>query len=318
MKLSDLLARAGLPPHASGDAIEISAITSDSRQVTRGTLFAALPGTKTDGRSFIAAAQAAGASAILSLPDTSTSLPLVASAHPRLALAKLAAGFYAPLPHTLAAVTGTNGKTSTANFLMQLWAALGMRSAAIGTLGITGDGVNREGSHTTPDPVTLAQDLASLRQQGVEHVALEASSHGLDQYRLDGLTLKSAGFTYLGRDHLDYHGTPQAYYEAKALLFSRLLPSGQTAVLNADCPEYEALNSLCHTRRHKIISYGRAAKADLRLTALTPRPTGLALGLELFGHVHELDLNVTGTFQAGNILCALGMAIGCGRLPFRV
>lgn len=315
MRLTELVQRAGLPDVVADD-IAITGLTADSRQVKPGYLFAALPGGKADGTQFIEAAVKAGAAAILAPAGTASAIPLVASNNSRLALAKLAAAFYAPLPRTLVAVTGTNGKTSTVNFTAQLWNALGLKGAAIGTLGITGPGVEREGSLTTPDPVALTADLASLQRKGFEHVALEASSHGLDQYRLDGLTLSAAGFTYLGRDHLDYHGTLDNYLAAKAQLFGRVLPAGGAAVLNADTDEYPQLAALARERGHTVISYGSKGH-DLRLLKALPMPTGLGLTLNVFGEQAEIMLKVTGRFQAGNVLCALGLVIGSGAAPGR-
>lgn len=306
MRLTDLIKAAGLNLKVSSDT-EIIGLTADSRQVKPGWLFAALPGAKVDGAEFIDTAKAAGACATLG-SDARASL---VSDNPRLALAKLAAAFYAPLPQHLVAVTGTNGKTSTANFAMQLFNACKHKAAAIGTIGITGPGVEREGSLTTPDPIALAKDLGELKAKGFDHVALEASSHGIDQYRLDGLTFKAAGFTYLGRDHLDYHTTLEGYFRAKALLFERLLPPGGTAVLNADCPEFTQLANIARMRGQKIIGYGEKG-SDLQLLKTIPMPTGLGLTLNAFGERVETVLKVTGGFQTGNILCALGLVLGCG------
>lgn len=306
MKLTDLVAASGLTLPVSTDT-EITGLTADSRQVKPGWLFAALPGVKTDGAAYIDAALNAGAAAVLG-SDSRASLQ---TDNPRLALAKLAAAFYGPLPQNIVAVTGTNGKTSTANFAMQLFNACMLKAAAIGTIGITGPGVERDGSLTTPDPIALAQDLGALKAKGFDYVALEASSHGIEQHRLDGLRLKAAGFTYLGRDHLDYHGTLESYFKAKAQLFERLLPPGGSAVLNADCPEYAQLANIAHMRGQKTISYGTNG-SDLRLVRAIPMPTGLGLTLNAFGETVETVLKVTGGFQAGNVLCALGLVIGAG------
>jgi len=184
----------------------------------------------------------------------------------------------------------------------------------LGTLGIRGPqalGLDEDGAMTTPDPVTLARTLARLQQAGISHVALEASSHGLHQYRLDGVALAAAGFTYIGRDHLDYHGTIEDYLAAKTELFSRVLPAGGTAVLNADIPEFKHLAKLCHDRGHKVLSYGVHGQ-ELRLLKATPRPDGLELELNILGQPCRVLLAVTGTFQSGNILCALGLCLGSG------
>lgn len=306
MRLTDLITASGLPLSCSSNP-DIVGLTADSRQVKPGWLFAALPGVKADGAQYIEAAKAAGAVAILGNGAGAN----LQSDNPRLALARLAAAFYAPLPQNIVAVTGTNGKTSVANFAMQLFNAAGHKAAAIGTIGITGPGVEREGSLTTPDPIALAQDLGQLKAKGFDHVALEASSHGIDQHRLDGLTLKAAGFTYLGRDHLDYHGTLEEYFKAKAQLFERLLPAGGAAVLNADTEEFAQLANIARQRGQSIISYGPSA-SDLRLIKTIPMPVGLGLTLNAFGETVEAVLKVTGRFQAGNVLCALGLVIGAG------
>ena len=307
----------------------VSGVTADSRQVEEGFLFAALPGSKANGANYITDAVARGASVILATP----SMPLpeaelggarvVYDPNPRLALARIASAFYAPMPETVVAVTGTNGKTSIAMFCAQLWAGMGKASATIGTMGTFvggkagGDCSAREGLRclhdgalTTPDPVMLARELSDLtHKQGVDHVALEASSHGLDQYRLDGLTLKAAGFTYLGRDHMDYHGTRENYFTAKASLFGRLLPRGAVAVLNADSPEQTALTALCLSRGQRVLTYGRTGQ-ELRLLKAEPVPEGLTMEAEVFGRHIAITLPLIGAFQAGNVLCALGLVIG--------
>jgi UDP-N-acetylmuramoyl-L-alanyl-D-glutamate--2,6-diaminopimelate ligase len=309
LKLTDLLRAAGLTGPTLPDC-EVKAISADSRQISPGALFAALPGAKADGTAYIASALAAGAVAVLAPAQAQVPAPAVhiKSDNPQLDLAKLAAAFYAPFPATFTAVTGTNGKTSTVNFTAQLWQAMGHKAASMGTLGIVGPGVTREGALTTSDQVTLSRDLRELYHEHITHVALEASSHGLHQYRLDGLNLKAAGFTYLGRDHLDYHGTLDEYFAAKALLFSRLLPATGTAVLNADIPEFNKLKALC---RGKVMSYGHAP-CDLQLLALQPEPDGLAVSLNICGQQVHTKLGVTGGFQAHNALCALGLILGSG------
>jgi len=291
----------------------VTVLTADSRTVTTGALFAALPGVTGDGRNYIAQAAVNGAVAVLAPADTPIPNGIAHIRHdnPRLALAKLAAAFSAPLPETIVAVTGTNGKTSTVNFTAQLWQAVGHAAASLGTLGVQGSGISREGSLTTSDPITLAADLGELKRLGIDHAALEASSHGLDQFRLDGLSLKAAGFTYLGRDHLDYHGTLEHYLSAKARLFSRVLPATGTAVLNADIPEFEALAAVCKDRGQTVLSYGRKGR-ELQVLTVHPQPEGLHLTLNIAGHACDVKVAVTGGFQAHNILCALGLVIGSG------
>jgi UDP-N-acetylmuramoyl-L-alanyl-D-glutamate--2,6-diaminopimelate ligase len=303
-----------------GDALigsdpDITGLTADSRAVRPGYLFAALAGSKTDGRKFIADALARGAAAVLSdlaEPLPAAAVPFLYHSNPRQRLAQLAARFHAPQPRTIVAVTGTNGKTSTVDFTRQLWQALGQPAASLGTLGIRGPGVDRPGSLTTPDPVSLHQELAALARAGIEHAALEASSHGLAQYRLDGLRLAAAAFTNLTRDHLDYHPDMAAYFAAKARLFDELLPADAAAVLNADVIEGGRLATLCRHRHLRIITFGRAPDADLRLLAAGPRGSGQALTISVFGARHDFLLPLAGAFQASNALAALGLVIATG------
>jgi UDP-N-acetylmuramoyl-L-alanyl-D-glutamate--2,6-diaminopimelate ligase len=291
--------------------MEITGLTADSRAVRPGFLFAALPGTQTDGRRYIADAIASGARAILAPEGTECPDEMVAlltSPDPRRALARMAAAFYARQPETMVAVTGTNGKTSVASFTQQIWEKLGHSAASLGTLGLKlPDGTTRP-SLTTPDPVALHADLAELARQGVTHSAMEASSHGLDQRRLDGVRLRAAGFTNLSRDHLDYHGTLEAYLDAKARLFCELLPDDGIAVLNADAPEFARLSEAA---RGNVVGYGRAA-AELRVADAAPAADGISLHLVAFGSSHRLTLPLIGAFQAWNVLCAAGLAIASG------
>jgi UDP-N-acetylmuramoyl-L-alanyl-D-glutamate--2,6-diaminopimelate ligase len=224
----------------------------------------------------------------------------------------MAARFHGAQPAMLAAVTGTNGKTSTANFARQLWQALGHKAASLGTIGITAPGFERPGSLTTPDPVTLHRDLAELVRAGIDHAALEASSHGLDQYRLDGLEVGVAAFTNLTHDHLDYHATMEAYFAAKARLFGAVMRPGGVAVLNADAAEYPLLVEICRRRGHRVVGYGMAAGADLRMVARTPRPEGQLIELEAFGARRRVTLPLVGAFQAMNVLAALGIVTASG------
>ncbi|MFQ5953912.1 MAG: UDP-N-acetylmuramoyl-L-alanyl-D-glutamate--2,6-diaminopimelate ligase [Kiloniellales bacterium] len=299
---------------------DIVGLAADSRRVRPGYLFAALPGTRLDGRDFIDQAIERGAVAVLAPPGTAVArpVPLVADADPRRGLALMAARFYGPQPHTVAAVTGTNGKTSVASFTRQIWAAAGHRAAALGTLGITaahlGRSVAPAGRLTTPDPVALHAELKGLAAAGVEHLALEASSHGLDQRRLDGVRVAAAGFTNLGRDHLDYHGSMHAYFAAKRRLFDQVMAPGGVAVLNADAPRYAALSRVCQARRHRVISFGRKG-ADIRLDGITPQAGGQRLEVTVFGEAQTMPLPMVGTFQAFNVLCALGLAVSTGVEP---
>lgn len=291
----------------------LKGITQDSRAVKPGYLFAALSGKKTDGRQFIGDAIGRGAVAVLggpeaALPAGCEGVRLIVDENPRRALAQLAAAFYARQPEHVVAVTGTNGKTSTALFTQQLWEAAGHKAASLGTLGVRARGLDKTGFMTTPDPVTLHAELADLADAGITHLAIEASSHGLDQYRLDGLRVKAAGFTNLSRDHLDYHPDMESYFRAKARLFSELLPTDGVAVLNADVPEFSRLDEVCKDKGVKVISYGFAAK-DFKIIDFEPVEGGQNLELEIMGKTYGVALPLVGAFQAMNALCALGLAI---------
>lgn len=313
LKLSEPALQAGRDyTLSSGDAM-VASITADSRQVQAGTLFAALPGSKHDGRNFITEAVAKGAGTVLSdleaqIPDTVTALR---SANPRLVLAHLAAAFYGTQPAHCAAVTGTNGKTSTAQFVREIAAALGHNAASIGTLGVIGPGLDHYGTLTTPDAITLHKILAELAVARITHVCLEASSHGLAQERLAAVAVQAAGFTNLTRDHLDFHGTMDAYFAAKARLFDAILQPGGTAVLNADTPQATELAQRARARGCRVLTYGLAG-ADYKLLSVTPHSHGQRLKVRLFGEAMAIDLNIAGRFQVWNALCAAGLAHGLG------
>ena len=318
MKLTELIAPAPAP--TGWNDPEIVGLTADSRNVQPGFLFAALPGTKEDGRSFAADAVARGAVAIMTDEPVALALPsrqrdrvyIVADANPHRRLALLAARFHGRQPRTIAAVTGTNGKTSVVHFTREIWTALGHPAASLGTLGLVTAAERRSGSLTTPDPVALHRDLGGLAEQGIDHVAIEASSHGLHQFRLDGLSVAAAAFTNLTRDHLDYHGDMAHYRAAKQRLFTALLMPGGSAVLNRDSAEFSRLEALCRDSGHSVISYGGDPAADLRIVAREPRVDSQFLVLDLFGRGHELVLPLAGEFQAMNALAALGLAIATG------
>ena len=309
-----------MPTPVGRSDLEIAGLTSDSRCVQPGFLFAALPGTRQDGRSFAAAAIAAGAIAILT--DDADALALsqeqrhrvaiLTDANPQRQLARLAGRFHGRQPRTIAAVTGTNGKTSVVHFTREVWTALGHPAASLGTLGLMTAAGRRSGTLTTPDPIALHRDLAQLAKQGIEHVAVEASSHGLHQSRLDGLSVAAAAFTNLTRDHLDYHGDMPHYRAAKERLFTELLVPGGSAILNRDSDEFARLKALCRDRGHQVITYGTDAVAELRLVAREPRIGSQILALEIFGQLHELVLPLAGEFQAMNALAALGLAVATG------
>ncbi len=298
---------------------EILGLTSDSRDVKPGYLFAALAGARESGRRYLDDALARGAAAILTdaAPlNHPIGVPVIADANPRRRLARMAARFYAPQPATIAAVTGTNGKTSVAVFTRQIWAAQGLKAASLGTIGLVAPGVVRPGALTTPDPVKLHAMLRDLMHAGVEHVALEASSHGLDQFRLDGLTLAAAAFTNLTRDHLDYHGDMAHYFATKRRLFAELLPASGSAVINLDDESGRTLIGVAKARGQRVIAYGAAPDAELRLIAATPTARGLAIEIAAFGaRPRQTELPLLGTFQAMNALAAVGLAVVTGTTP---
>ena len=318
MRLTELsgLAAAALP---FADP-EIAGLSADSRTVRPGFLFAALPGTRLDGRLFAAEAVSRGAVAILT--DDANALGLPAERRERIAilvdpsphrrLALLAARFYGRQPRTVVAVTGTNGKTSVVHFVREIWTAIGLAAASLGTLGLVTTAERRPGALTTPGPVALHRDLAALAAAGVEHVAIEASSHGLHQWRLDGLVVAAAGFTNLTRDHLDYHGDIEHYRSAKDRLFSALLAPAASAVLNADSGEFSRLAALCRETGHPVLAYGADPTADLRVFAREPNGSSQVLLLDIFGHRHRLVLPLAGAFQVMNALAALGLVIATG------
>ncbi|MCX7362263.1 MAG: UDP-N-acetylmuramoyl-L-alanyl-D-glutamate--2,6-diaminopimelate ligase [Alphaproteobacteria bacterium] len=294
----------------------LAGLTLDSRCVQPGYLFAALAGSKADGARFVADAVARGAVAILAAPDAALppldpAIVVVRDANPRRRIARMAAVHAGAQPATIAAVTGTNGKSSTVHFVRHIWAALGLEAASVGTLGIVSPGFSRDAGLTTPDPVQLHADLATLAHEGVTHLAIEASSHGLDQHRLDGLHLAAAAFTNLTHEHLDYHLSMDAYFAAKARLFETLLPEGGTAVVNADIPRATELGEICRARGIRFWTYGTAGR-ECRLIRDTPTANGQHLVLEVLGTRHEVELPLVGGFQASNALAALGLVVATG------
>jgi UDP-N-acetylmuramoyl-L-alanyl-D-glutamate--2,6-diaminopimelate ligase len=304
-------------PIVDGEAL-IHGVTEDSRAVTPGALFAALPGTRQHGRAFIGDALARGATAVLAkdgtaLPAHTESAVLVTSPKPRQAFSQIAARFHPGQPRFIAGITGTNGKTSVASFCRQIWAATtGGHAASLGTLGLQPELVTSPGSLTTPDPVALHRCLADLTDAGVERLAMEISSHGLDQERVDGLALSAAAFTNLSQDHLDYHGDMEHYFRAKARLFADVLPADGTAVINADAPQAGALIEICRRRGQTVWTYGRAEDATLRLDGRSSDPHGQDLRLTLFGREVQVRLPLVGRFQVLNALAALGLTMADG------
>lgn len=288
---------------AGAPTVEILSLTEDSRKVSAGTLFAAFKGATSDGYDFIPKAIAQGASAILTERAFQADIPVIVVENPRAAFGEIAAKFYAPLPENIVAVTGTNGKTSTVHFVRQLWYLMGLKSASLGTIGvIENEQITHDGAMTTPDTVTLYKTLHELKQRGINHVAMEASSHGLHQSRLAGLELVAGAFTNLTRDHLDYHGTMEAYFEAKALIFNQVK---NAAVVNADIAEFPKLKAI--TKHLQLIDFGKNAEI-LKVKHITPTHSGLTIHL----NGEALELPLLGLFQAENLLCAIGLLMGCG------
>ncbi|MBO1074800.1 UDP-N-acetylmuramoyl-L-alanyl-D-glutamate--2,6-diaminopimelate ligase [Roseomonas marmotae] len=303
---------------AAGALPDILGLTADSRAVQPGYLFAALPGVRSDGRAFIADAVARGAGAVLAPEGTDWPAgvpprPMLTSTDARRALAQLAAGFYGTQPGIVVTVTGTNGKTSTVDFLRQIWELAGKRAASLGTLGLKAPDFPETPSLTTPDPVKLHETMAQLARGGVTHTALEASSHGLEQRRLDGLRIAAAGFSNLTRDHLDYHGDMAGYAAAKLRLFDTLLEPGTTAVASSELEEgvLAGLREIAARRGLRLHTVGEDGGA-IRLLRQEARPEGQFLELDAFGHRAGIALPLPGRFQADNVMMAAALAMATG------
>ena len=312
MRLTELTR--ALAAAAPAEDREVTAVTADSRKVTPGAVFVALAGTKADGAAFVADAVAKGAVAVVAGEGAAigvVAVPVVRVAEPRLALAQAAAALYPIQPATIVAVTGTSGKTSVAAFTRQVFGHAGFAAASIGTIGIVAPHRSTYGSLTTPDPVDLHRWLSELAAEGVSHVAMEASSHGLDQHRLDGVRLSAAAFTNLSRDHLDYHPSVEAYFEAKMRLFDELLPAGRTAVVDADTPHGQSVIARLTARGRDVLSVGREA-TGLKLVAVEAEASAQVLTVEGGSGTHRIRLPLLGTFQVSNALVAAGLAIACG------
>jgi UDP-N-acetylmuramoyl-L-alanyl-D-glutamate--2,6-diaminopimelate ligase len=307
MRLSALLG------HACAPDPEITSLTLDSRKVVAGSLFAAFAGSATDGARFVADALTKGAVAILSADAVAVpaDVALVVDADPRARMAALAARFFAPQPRVAVAITGTNGKTSVAWFVRQLWAACGHPAASIGTLGVVTDAGTVSLGMTTPDTVTLHTTLQGLAQRGIDHVALEASSHGLDQRRLDGVDLAAVAFTNFTQDHLDYHITMDAYRNAKLRLFAERAAPGTLAVVCADGAGADDFMAAARARGLRLLTTGRAG-ADLVLQDHSLVPDGQRMTLHWAGHAYDVVLPLAGAFQADNALVAAGIVLGLG------
>ncbi len=311
MKLRDL---AGILPVEGFSDTAVAGVSSDSRQVSPGTLFFALTGTKADGMAYAADAAKRGAPAIVTSTSGSVeslSVPVIVVDDARLALALVAAKFYGRQPETMVAVTGTSGKTSVAAFTRQIWEQAGYAAASIGTTGVVAPGRNDYGSLTTPDPVALHKLLAELADAGVTHASMEASSHGLDQRRLDGVRLKAGGFTNLGRDHMDYHPTVEEYHRAKMRLFEALLPKGAPAVIFADDPWSEPTVKAAKASGLDVLTVGRHGNF-LKLKRVEHERHRQRAEVEFEGVLHEIDLPLAGDFQISNALVSAGLAIATG------
>ncbi len=302
--------------------LKITGVTCDSRRVEPGYVFAAFPGSQVDGRNFIAEAVARGAAAVV-IPDEDDTdygvdVPIIRDRDARRRYATLAAGFAGRQPQHIAAVTGTNGKTSVAWFARQLLNASDIAAGSAGTLGMlgtsaSGDEMHRvEGSLTTPDPSDLHRDLKAMAESGVEHLVLEASSHGLDQRRLDGVRVQACAFTNLSRDHLDYHGTEDAYLTAKLRLFDTLVMDGGMAVVNTDARYSEAFSSAAKCRGLQLLTVGFRHQADYRLLRQQAVAAGSEITVEILGQEHSTTVPLIGGFQTENALVALGLAVALG------
>ncbi|ACF02549.1 UDP-N-acetylmuramyl-tripeptide synthetase [Rhodopseudomonas palustris TIE-1] len=315
MKLRDLFsAEADIAAPAA--ALAIGGLAVDSRAVKPGDLFFALAGAKTDGARFVAAAVATGAVAVAGehRPEGDLAVPFVQLSNARLALAQAAARFYPRQPEVIAAVTGTSGKTSVAAFTRQIWQRLGHASASIGTIGLVTPTRSVYGSLTTPDPIALHRSLDEIAREGITHLALEASSHGLDQFRLDGVRVAAGGFTNLSRDHMDYHPTVAHYLNAKLRLFRNLVQDGGAAVISADHDCSAQVIEAAGARGLRLITIGRNGDpgAGIKLIDATVEGFAQQLTVEHAGKRHRIKLPLVGEFQIENALVAAGLVIGTG------
>ena len=319
------LSELGLAAQGGRDTA-ITGLSVDSRETREGHLFAALPGVRTHGAEYVQFALRMGAAAILTDREgarvageavRAQGASLVVTEVPRQALAYAAALWFGVQPPTVVAVTGTNGKTSVATFTRQIWQALGETAINLGTTGIEGDW-HAPLNHTTPEPITLHRALAGAAEAGVTHAAMEASSHGLDQMRLDGVSLSAGGFTNFTQDHLDYHADFDAYFAAKAGLFDRVLPEDGTAVINVEDARGADVRAITEARGQDILTVGRNADAALRILNQRFDATGQELRFSWNGATRQVRLNLIGGFQAENVLLAAGLAIASGSEPREV
>ena len=312
MKLGDLFSGDAVVD-AQHAAVAVTGLAVDSRVVKPGDVFFALAGVKTDGARFVDQAIASGAVAVLAdrIPQNDNRVAFIASPNPRRALALAAARFFPRQPQTIAAVTGTSGKTSVAAFTRQIWERLGYASASIGTIGLVSPKRTIYGSLTTPDPIALHRSLDELASEGVTHLALEASSHGLDQFRLDGVRVGAGAFTNLSRDHMDYHPTVEHYLGAKLRLFTDLIVDGGSAVIYADHDHSDAVIDAARARRLQIVTVGRKGDA-IRLIAASIDGFAQMLTIKHGGRVRRIRLPLVGEFQIENALVAAGLAMVTG------
>ena len=304
MKLRDL---ADVPSDS-----DVTGFALDHRKVVPGSVFGAFKGAVFNGEDYIGQAVDRGAVAVVARPEApAADVPLLADPEPRRLFAELAAQFYAPFPEAVVAVTGTNGKTSTVEMTRQIWRMSGHRSASIGTLGVTTSDDQVSTGLTTPDIVTFLNNMAGLKKMGISHVAYEASSHGLDQHRCEGVPLAAAAFTNFSRDHLDYHETMDAYFQAKMKLFEELLPEGKPAVIWTDDPRSDQVIGIARSRGHQVMTVGRKGET-IRLVEQSPSALGQKLLLEHGGKQHRLALPLIGAYQAANVLTAAGLVLATG------
>jgi len=299
----------------AGDAadVQVTGFAIDNRKVAPGTIFGAFRGARVNGEDFIADAIAAGAVAVVARPEARVEgVPHIADAAPRRLFAQLAAKFYAPFPENCVAVTGTNGKTSTVELTRQLWRMMGHQAASIGTLGVTTSVDQVSTGLTTPDIVTFLSNMAGLRKEGITHAAFEASSHGLAQYRTEGLPVKAGAFTNLSRDHLDYHGDMDSYFEAKMRLFDEVVVEDGAAVIWADDGDWsDKVIARAQKRGLRLLTVGQKGEA-LRLVSREPTPMGQKLVIAAEGAEHGIDLPLIGAYQAANMLVATGLVLATG------
>jgi UDP-N-acetylmuramoyl-L-alanyl-D-glutamate--2,6-diaminopimelate ligase len=312
MRLAELLDLDAGHPSA---ALEVSGLSSDSRKTKTGDLFAALTGTLSDGRNFAAQAVDAGAIAVLAQsPMPELGVPVIVVENARDALSKAAANFYPRQPETIIAVTGTNGKSSTVDFLRQIWTHAGRSAASVGTLGAIGPKGRIDLGFTTPDPISLHATLQGLADEGISHIAMESSSHALDQRRMHGVRLAAGGFSNLTQDHLDYHLTMEGYREAKLRLFNDLLAKGQPAIVNADAIEAEPFERAATTKGLDLKLVGWRGDY-LKIVELWPKPASQRVDLRFGGKTYPVEIPLIGEFQALNAVMAAGFALSLGEKP---